>query len=119
MNKFIQEYKKAQNFLQEAEKTNNFFNTSEEEIVLHLFQHDSGCEFTVMPKSNLASFQRDIYKECNAQKGDIYKGSWEMHEDGFMKVTSFLANVRRHQKVREATQRLIRLMDANFKREVA
>jgi hypothetical protein len=118
MNKFIQEYKKAKNFLQEAEKTNNFFNTSEEEIVLHLFQHDSGCEFTVMPKSNLAPFQRDIYKECNSAKGDIYKGSWEMREDGFMLVTSFLATCR-GRKLRESTQRLIRLMDSNFERDVA
>ena len=110
---------KMKNQLRELEKTNNDFNTSEEEIVLHLFQHDSGCEFTVMPKSNLAPFQRDIYKECNSPKGDIYKGSWEMREDGFMLITTFLATLKDCRKVREGTQRMIRLMDANFERDVA
>ena len=108
------------NHKQQIDETNESVNQilKEQELALHLFQHKNGCEFTMMPKSNLAQFQRDIYKECNAPKGDIYKGSWKMQEDGFILSNTFLATCR-GRKLRESTQRLIRLMDSNFERDVA
>jgi hypothetical protein len=109
------------NLKQQIDETNESVNQilKEQELALHLFQHKNGCEFTMMPKSNLAPFQRDIHKECHVQNGEIYKGSWKMHEDGFMLSSSFLATCSRSRKIGENTRRVMRLMDANFEREVA
>ena len=81
-----------------------------EKIIAHLFQTNNGVEFTL----------------CNSNETvplisqDIYKGSWILigHEvEGH--ITSLLKRIAHEKRPSEQANRLIRLMDNSFSREVA